>query len=622
MKLTAILLACAAAAAQAAPIPAEQFFRRADLTGATMSPDGRRMLSVLDVESHAYQAVANFDNADVGNFYWLSDMRLAYTLINVDHDGAIDETRLNAVDRDGKDFITLTTTIVTQSSFADNDNDNINYVAQPTVGGFPTYAAEVIYVVALEKTGTMLGRLDSRRNQFTYVPVPAGSRNWLMDASGELCLAVAQRNGKQVVFHRTGDDWRELAMPQSFMPKLCAGGKLYVRTNNGNDETSIYRFDLDKKALESRPLITIPGFDADGYFQLDDHKILGFRTTTEAATTVWFDDTMKAVQSEIDALLPATINTLGYGERSAKANILVDAYSDIQNHTYFLYNRDTKKLLRFGSTYPHLPAEQMTPMLSERYPARDGLRIPIYLTVPEPERKRPHPTVVLVGDPSWRRSASWQWNAEVQFLASRGYTVLQPQPRGTDGFGSAFTDAGDKQWGRAIQDDIADAVKWAAAQGYTDPARVCIAGTGYGGYAAMMGLIRDPALFKCGISWSGITDIGAMFERDWKGMVDQSFLPQLRARIGDPKRDAAQLRETSPLYNAARITQPVLLAYGRRDARVPLREGRKFRDALAATNQQVEWVEYNPGVDDWKTQASRIDLWRRIETFLSKEIGP
>ncbi|MYN30627.1 alpha/beta hydrolase family protein [Duganella levis] len=642
MKLIAILLAAATAtaAAQAAPIPIEQFFQKPQMTGASISPDGRHvalrmqspsgrsMLNVLDVATREQKAVANFRNADVGVFFWQSDMRLAYTVINVDHGGDIGETGLYAVDRDGKEFAVLSPTVVPQRSFADSDYANNEYLARPTLNGFLPRKADTMYVVARFPDDTVLMRINTRVNgRMSDVRAPRGTHRWLVDADGEVRVAVARRHGKDTVYYLEDNNWRELASfdplsPEAFEPLLYADGKLYVRAHHGRDEASVYRFDLDKKALDSTPLVTAPGFDADGYFQLSDSKMLGFRTNTDSENTVWFDTTMTAIQQEIDALLPNTINTLSYGGHSATASVLVDAHSDVQDHIYLLYNRDTKKLLRLGDAHPDLKAEQMAPMAMDRYPARDGLRIPLYFTVPEPAVKRPRPTVVLVGDPQWKRSSSWAWNEEVQFLAARGYVVLQPQPRGTPGFGRAFEAAGDKQWGRAMQDDIADAVKWSVAQGYTDPARVCIAGTGYGGYAAMMGLIRDPALFKCGVSWSGMTDIGAMFDRSWKDVAEERGLAQLQARVGDPKLDAAQFRETSPLHNAARITQPVLLAYGKEDARVPFHEGRKFRDALAAANQQVEWLEYTPNVEDWKTQANRIDLWRHIEAFLAKHIGP
>jgi dipeptidyl aminopeptidase/acylaminoacyl peptidase len=172
-----------------------------------------------------------------------------------------------------------------------------------------------------------------------------------------------------------------------------------------------------------------------------------------------------------------------------------------------------------------------------------------------------------------------------------------------------------------MQDDLADAVRWSVAQGHTDPARVCIAGTGYGGYAAMMGLVRDAEVYRCGISWSGITDLAAMTSSSWSHFIRGDQERTLARLVGDPDRDAAQFKRTSPLENAARITRPVLLAYGTTDKAVSYRQGKKFYEAVRAGNPAAEWLSYTPTVADWTTQKNRIDLWRHIEQFLGKHIG-
>ena len=641
MKLTCMLLAftatTSASAADTAPIPIEKFFGKPAVTGAHMSPDGRnvalRMLSpngrsllnVVDAETRAQKVVANFGNADVSMFYWQSDTQLVYTVINVDHGGSIGSPGMYAVDRDGSDFTPLSATIVRQRSFADSDYSNHSYLAAPTVNGFPYRKAAYIFAIARTDDKDELVRLSTRGRGMASVHAPHQTYRWLAAPDGEVRIAVARRQGKDIVFYKDVGGWRELASfnpmsTEGFQPLLYVDGRLYVRAYNGNNESSIYRYDLAKNALEASPLITVPGFDADGYFIVNDNKVLGFRVNTDSETTVWFDATMKAMQDEIDALLPGTINTLSYGAHSETPYVLIDAHSDTRDHDYLLYNRDNKKLLRLGASHPDIDEKQMASMALQRYPARDGLQVPVYITKPAQAEKQARPTVVLVSDPQWKRD-DWGWDAEVQFLASRGYVVLQPQPRGTPGFGRAHEAAGAKQWGLAIQDDIADAVKWSVAQGYTDPARVCIAGAGYGGYAAMMGLVRDPAVFKCGISWSGITDIEAMFRRNWNDMAEPKAVVQLREIVGDPQLDASQFKATSPLHNAARIKQPVLLAYGKEDSRVPFSDGRKFYEALSATNPNVEWREYTPSVEDWKTQGNRIDLWKHIEAFLAKNIG-
>ncbi|MYM37013.1 prolyl oligopeptidase family serine peptidase [Duganella sp. FT94W] len=644
MKLTTALLTGLLAsgtlhAADEAPIVLEQFFQKPSTTGASISPDGRHvalrkmspegrsMLMVLNVATRERKVVANFRNADVNHFYWLNDMRLAYTLGNVDYQGGIGKPGLYAVDRDGKGVTGLSYTINPPRSFTDSgDYASSAYLDQSSIHGFPPRKENEMFVIVVNDDQHTLARMNTRNGDFTDIRAPAGTYRWLTDPDSNVRVVVARRNGKDVVMIKPDDTWRELASfdplaPDAFRPVLYLDGTLYVRAYRDKNEAAIYRYDLRKNAIDGTPVILVPGYDADGYFVLDDKKMLGYRINTDSETTVWFDADMKALQKEVDALLPGTLNTLSVGGHGETGYVVVDAHRDVQDHAYFLYQRGGKKLQSLGASRPELDPARMAPMLVERYAARDGLQVPLYVTLPARQDKKPAPTVVLIGDAAWQRSAYWEWNAEVQFLASRGYVVLQPQPRGTEGFGRAHVVAGAKQWGRAMQDDIADAVQWSVRQGYTDAARVCVVGGGYGGYAAMMALARDPAVFKCGVSWSGITDLEAMFRRNWDGSADERTLPRLRAAIGDPKLDAAQLREASPLHNAARIQQPVLLAYGKEDGRVPFSDGRKFYTALAAGNPRVQWLEYTPDVEDAKTQKNRIDLWRNIEAFLGKQIG-
>jgi dipeptidyl aminopeptidase/acylaminoacyl peptidase len=258
------------------------------------------------------------------------------------------------------------------------------------------------------------------------------------------------------------------------------------------------------------------------------------------------------------------------------------------------------------------------------YPARDGLRIPVWVTLPPGGAQKNLPAVMLVHGGPYVRGGSWQWNPEAEFLASRGYAVIEPEFRGSTGYGRHHFEAGLKQWGLKMQDDIADGARWAIAQGYADPQRICIAGGSYGGYATLMGLLNDPGLYRCGIDWAGVTDINLMYHPGWFYSSDlpegwkQYGMPEL---IGDPVKDAAQLQATSPLQQAARITQPLLLTYGGDDVRVPLSHGLKFRDAVQVHNQQVEWIEYPEEGHGWSLPKNRIDFWGRVERFLDQHIG-
>jgi dipeptidyl aminopeptidase/acylaminoacyl peptidase len=243
--------------------------------------------------------------------------------------------------------------------------------------------------------------------------------------------------------------------------------------------------------------------------------------------------------------------------------------------------------------------------------------------VPQGAERRNLPLVVLVHGGPFVRGRVWEWNREVQFLAAQGYAVLEPEFRGSSGYGSRLFRAGWKQWGLAMQDDVADGVKWAVAQGLVDPKRVCIAGASYGGYAVLMGLIKDPQLYRCGIDWVGVTDIDLIYTANWSDLTRtwaEYGMPKL---VGDRVADAAQLKATSPIRNAAKIHAPLLMAYGGEDWRVPLVHGEKMHDELMKQpGADVQWVVYGKEGHGWATLATNIDFWNRAAAFLDKNIGP
>jgi dipeptidyl aminopeptidase/acylaminoacyl peptidase len=650
----ALALGCAllALTAAAAPPPLASFFDNPAFTGAKLSPSGKYLaakvarpgerdrLAVIDLVNQQAKIAANFTDADIGQFVWVNDERLAFTASDRDL-GRGDQRYapgLYAVDRDGqhyrqlaergdafirdgsgRQFLPWNTYLLDQEGAQDSE---FIYVLHPSLEGF-----EQLGNFQLQRLNTLTGRAKT-------VAAPTHNSDWLLDQHGEPRLTITTDKGTSTVHYLdpASGQWRVLNTynpytgeglrfdPLAFAPD----GKLYVRAAAAHeDKAALYLFDPATGKLGEQPLLRVKGYDFNGAIIADPHKLLGVRYDGEARDTKWLAPEMQALQDAVDAKLPNTINLLSLPTRPAAPWVLVEAYSDRQPHTYLLYNRDNNTVQMVGETFAHITPNDMGRQKLVHYAALDGLDIPAMLTLPKGKQGK-LPLVVLVHGGPWVRGNHWGFDPEPQFLASRGYAVLEPDYRGSTGYGYHHFHAGWKQWGLKMQDDIADGARWAIAQGYADANRICIAGASYGGYAALMGLINDPGLFKCGVDWVGVTDINLMYDGNWRYQSDisdaykQYGMPQL---VGDQVKDAAQLEATSPLKQASRIKQPLLLAYGGADVRVPLYHGTRFYDAVKAGNSQVEWVEYPEEGHGWALPKNRIDFWGRVEQFLDRQIG-
>ncbi|MES2263862.1 MAG: alpha/beta fold hydrolase [Pseudomonadota bacterium] len=650
-----LLAATGAAGALAAAPPIAHFFDNPHFGGARLSPDARYLavrvgntgrrdgLAVIDLATREAKAVAQFNDADIGDFEWVNDQRLVFN--THDKNVAPGDRRmasgLYAANRDGSAARQLA-----DRSYATPNTTNSMIVSR--LLPWNTYLldqvgaqdSDYIYVqnpvwddVSYELHHVDLFRLNTVTGKADYIPRPAPVTDWLLDDKGLPRLAMSWQQDK-VTTHfldPASRAWRTLATFPAygdatgrFTPiGFSAEGKLLVKTNAGQDKKSLRVLDVASGAIDPQALVSLADYDYNGEAVYSNGKLLGFEVLSDARAMVWLDDGMKAIQQAVDAQLPGTVNLLRPAARPQAPWMLVQSYSDQQPLTYLLFNTETRKLSKIGSVRDGINPAEMGQQDLMRFAARDGLSIPAWLTLPQGKKKN-LPLVLLVhGGPS-SRGREWEWDAETQFLASRGYAVLEPEFRGSAGFGNKHFRAGLKQWGLAMQDDLADAAQWAIAQGIADPKRICIAGASYGGYATLMGLVKNPELFKCGINWVGVTDIELMYkDNSYLSDLPQAWkeygMPQ---RIGDPVKDAAQLKATSPLNLAARIRQPVLMAYGTEDRRVPLYHGRKFLDAVkAGGNQDVELVIYNGEGHGWALAKNRIDFWSRVEQFLAKNIG-
>jgi dipeptidyl aminopeptidase/acylaminoacyl peptidase len=647
----ALSLSLPSHAADSPLIPAAEFFNNPDFSAARLSPsgrylaakrvaqNGREQLAVVDLLHTSALSVANFQDADVGHFAWISDERLLFDTTDkqIGQGGRRYGPGLYAVDRDGKNFRQL----------ARHSNPFIRSGDEPNLLPWHTFMlpadgaqdSDQAYVanININAPGDIdhveLLKLNTKTRRYTTVDGPGDTRDWLLDAKGEPRIAITHEAGQQILHYLDPKDgkWRQVASNPMFtggkgaFQPLAFGsdGTLYVSTSKDNGMAAIHTMDLETGAISPKALLTLDGYDFSGKLIFSRGTLLGVRFLADGVGVQWFDAAMQEAQKDIDAKLPRTVNVVTPPTRAETPFLLVEAYSDRQPRAYFIYDKEKKTLNLAGHSHPNIKSSQMGTQDLVHYAARDGLRIPAWLTTPAGAGKN-LPMVVMVHGGPYARGTSWGWKPESQFLASRGYAVLEPEFRGSTGFGYQHFRAGWKQWGLKMQDDIADGVKWAIAQGIADPKRICIAGASYGGYATLMGLVNDPGLYQCGINWVGVTDINLLFTGHWRFTSDlppmwkKYGMPEL---IGDPVKNADQFNATSPLQQAARITQPLLLAYGGADMRVPIIHGTKFRDAVKATNQQVEWIEYSEEGHGWALPKNRIDFWTRVEKFLDKHIG-
>lgn len=653
LSLQAALAWCGALAAD--PIALTDFFRTPVLTSAIVSPSGRyiaatmaggpeqrqRLIMLNLQELSKPKLLAGFDDADIKSVLWVNDDRLVFTVTDRQSPyGDQFGEGLFAVDREGKHparrLIKRYWSLVSEPSRPAERELSVYHRFHSVVrdGSNDVVVQLAEFDGRNEMISTMLLRLDtvSGRTSVLTQDAPGYVRHWALDLKGVPRVALSVREGKSRLHWKAGSDapWSLIREYDTFsdlggIPSplvVGAGNTLYLVAGTGHDSDtgSLVRLDMAKKDLGWQTLLSLKGYDFRGNLIFGTQgEILGVHYLSDARGTHWFDPVLRNIQAKVDGLLPATNNRIDCGECRTPETVLVASSSDRQPAIYYLYHSKAGTLERLAQSRPWTKPQTMATRDLMRFSARDGLSIPVHITRPVAHVGRA-PTVVLVHGGPWLRGGEWAWYAESQFLASRGYVVIEPEFRGSTGFGFKHFRAGWKQWGLAMQDDIADATQWAVQQGFTDPRRVCIAGASYGGYATLMGLIRYPDMYRCGVNWVGVTDIDLMYSINWSDMSDlwrQYGMPVL---VGDREKDAKQLAATSPIALATKLTQPLLMAYGSLDRRVPIDHGTQLRNAVSPHNANLEWLVYADEGHGWMLPANKFDFWRRVEQFLDRHL--
>jgi dipeptidyl aminopeptidase/acylaminoacyl peptidase len=644
---TPVLPRLASLATTPASIPVQDFFRLPDVLRPTLSPDGNHLaflarsgnrlgLAVIDVEKRTSRMVASLPDADIVEHYWVNSQRLAFVTGNVfDAAGAVNPWRtggLFAVDHDGSDTRRLALPL----------GDGRSLIVRPRftrVMATLNDGSDDIIVAANERDfdSSDIYRLNTRNARKTLLSYdnPGDVQHWALDRDGQPRAAYSSKGIQARVFYRRDDkapwqkwfdgDFRE---PASWVTAVGYDGGIIglglrdkaAASNPANRLTSAL-LRLDERGQTQQVLAFRDDVDiSNPVFDPVAKKLVGASFTADRNATFWFDEGWAALQRQIDQALPGAVNLFVPPEQNRR--MLVLSYSDRNPGTVYLFDFRTRKLEFLIDTRPWLKPELMAESRVVKFAARDELPLTALLTIPRSSTGKQLPLIVIVHSGPWLPAYSWGWEAEAQYFASRGYAVIQPNFRGTQGMGLKHLLASFKQWGLAMQDDLTDSVQWAVKQGIADPKRVCIYGASYGGYAAMQGLVRTPDQYQCAANYAGITDLQLFHSVSWSDISDSDFQRHmLPVMVGDPERDKAQLRATSPAQNADKIKASVFMAYGREDRRVPIIHGERMRDALERLGKPVEWMVKTEEGHGFRQLENRVEFYTRLEAFIRRAIA-
>lgn len=388
---------------------------------------------------------------------------------------------------------------------------------------------------------------------------------------------------------------------------------LYLRAYH-NDKLAVFIVDLRDEDLQPKLVFADPNYDIDGsliYSAKTQSPVGVFHSTSEFGQLFW-DEGRKALLQGLNAALPDKVNYLVSFSDDERKYILYSAADD-QPGTYYFGDRDKGSLVEVFPTYHGLPEASLMPMQAIEYKARDGLKIEAFLTRPNKDEKKATPLIVFPhGGPIARdRGLFDYWT---QFFVSRGYAVFQPNYRGSSGYGFDFMQHAVGGYGLAMQDDITDGVRYLIEQGIADPKKICIVGGSYGGYAAMLGLAKTPELYRCAISFAGVSDL---LEQKYSY---RTFLGRMTA-YRQYGHDNKQLQDTSPLNMTDAINAPLLLVHGDRDRVVDVKQSRNMASAMKAAGKKVQYLELEDGNHYLSLQKNRDALFEAMDTFLQQYLS-
>lgn len=598
-------------------IPLRDFFKNPAAAGFTISPDGKQIawltpwkdrlnVFVKELSSGKTTRVTSATKRDIYGYFWAGNKHIVFG----QDLGGDENVHTFSAAIDGSGETDLTPFKNTRTNLLDDLEDDDEHI-------LITMNKEDPRLFDVYKLNVTSGELELEARN------PGDVSGWMTDHNGKVRIAIASRNGQNVILYRGNDTdlfrpIMSLDFRTAFSPLVFDfdNKKFYVSTNIDRDKQAIYLFNPETQKLEQL-VFEHPDVDVTQLLYSNKRKIItGAGFYTDKHHYVFFDDHREEIQNNLESLLPGYEIILTSTDKNENIGI-IRTYSDRSLGAGYIYDVKSKKLEKIADVSPWIDESKMAEMKPVSFISRDGLTIHGYLTLPKNKKTGELPVVINPHGGPWARD-HWGFNSEVQFLTNRGIAVMQVNFRGSTGYGREFWEKGFKQWGLTMQNDLTDAAHWLIDLGIADPERIAIYGGSYGGYATLAGLTFTPDLYACGIDYVGPSNLFTLMETlppYWETEKQEFYM-----MVGDPVRDYKLLRKVSPVFHADKIKAPLFVVQGANDPRVKKAESDQIVKALHDRGVNVEYmVKENEG-HGFHNQENRFDFYEAMERFLNKHL--
>jgi len=665
-----------APAAPASPVPVEAFFSNYKVTAVQVSPDGKNLAAVVsdDASGQGDKFLMIFGASDmklktkfqvsenqvIWHYWWANDERVL--IATSTQTGALSvatfDDALYAIDVDGSKFLQLlgdipdTAPAATPPKVLDNVDDfsHIKDKGQPKPKGphvnhffdgmlhIPSDGSHRVLVEGWSSDSDHMQVLDvdvDTGDVKVVIESPLNNGSFLTDADGHARVTWGTKNsdGSRQLFYRDAADsatWKDLsALYNDVDPadydtgplEVTQDGKAFYWRGRTSDST-LGLYQVDPADMHLTGLYSDHSFDIETFYYGDylsnKHKILGVETYPGLPEFHVIDakDPETALLQALRQAFPGQQPDVTSATRD-NTLLVVFVSGDRNPGDYYLFNAKTLKADWLFSRLEQIDPDKMAARHPVSLKARDGLALYGYLTTPPGKPLKDLPLILLPHGGPHNERDYWGWDPEAEFFASRGYAVLQVNFRGSGGYGLKFQQLGYRNWGTTMQDDLADSVQWAVAQGIADPKRICIYGASYGGYAALENPIRYPQLYKCAVGYVGVYDLTleAKYGDVHRSANGRNFLEIVRGN------DTKELKQYSPAFNADKLTVPVFIAYGGKDQRVVPDNAKELMAAMDAAGKKYEALFDPYEIHGFGKPEDRFELYTRMIKFIDANIG-